>query len=56
MRWKDDRQYTTRCQAVDKMTTDDKIRDSRWQNGGEMTNDNITDDKMTDSRWLDGRH
>ena len=38
------------------MTADDKITESRWQNGREMTNDNITDDKMPDSRWLNGRH
>ena len=36
------------------MTADDKIAESRWQNGVEMTDDNITDDKMTNSRWLDG--
>lgn len=52
----------TRCQTDDKMKADnkitayDKITESRWQNGREMTDDNITNDKMTDSRWLDGRH
>ena len=38
-RWKDDRQYTTKCQKVENMKADDKMSES-WQD---------------DSRWQDYR-